>query len=200
MALEVKQAGRPRQQRVTEALLTAALEELSDNGYEKATIAAIAGRARTSKQAIYRRYENKTDLLAAALAQGFRSINLSAPQRSSVAEDLRRCLVAIVASLQETPLGGAVRALLPYRDLPPVADLFADVENEQRLVFRQIFIATAFESDMETRIDLLLGLIYFRFLIRLEDVTATEIERAIYLVLGLVPPRNPVQGPAFPGM
>ncbi|MCK7614710.1 TetR-like C-terminal domain-containing protein [Roseibium sediminicola] len=194
------EAGRPRQARVTGALLAATLSELAENGYEKTTIAAIAARARTSKQAVYRRYADKEALIAAAVEQALVTANPGPPQRGSVAEDLRLCLLNSVKALQETPLGGAIRALVPYRQRPGLAAVLAEAEEGRRLVLRQIFLATPFEADMETRIDLLLGLIYFRLLIRGQDVTEGDIETAIYLVLGLVAPRDPAAFQGLPGM
>jgi AcrR family transcriptional regulator len=193
-------SGRPQEHRVTTALLEATLSELSENGFEKCTLTAIAKRARTSKQAVYRRFQNKTDLIAAAVEHGLRAVNPTAPQRVSVAEDLRQCLSGTVSSLQETSLGGAIRALVSRRDLQPIAKALDNAENDRRLLMRQIFIATPFEADMETRIDLLLGLIYFRLLIRNVTIEPDDIERAIYLVLGLVAPRDPVSHAGLPGI
>ncbi len=183
-------AGRPQESRVTSALLEAALAELADNGFEKTTIAAVAAQARTSKQAVYRRYGGKAGLIAAAVENALASANPAPPQRGSVAEDLRQCLSNTVRALQETPLGGAIRALVPYRQDPALAAVLNEAEAGRRLILRQIFIATPFEADMETRIDLLLGLIYFRLLIRGTLITNEDIETAIYLVLGLVAPRD----------
>ncbi|WP_228929864.1 TetR/AcrR family transcriptional regulator [Roseibium aggregatum] len=193
-------AGRPREGRVSKALLGATLIELAENGYEKTTIAAIASRARTSKQAIYRRYADKGALIAASVEAALASVNPAPPQRGSVAEDLRQCLSNTVAALQDTALGAAVRALVPYRSRPDLAGVLDEAEAARRLVLRQIFIATPFEADMEARIDLLLGLIYFRLLIRNIRIETRDIETAIYLVLGLVAPRQPVPRPDLPGL
>lgn len=193
-------AGRPPERRVTVALYEAALAELSDKGFEKATIAAIASRARTSKQAIYRRFPDKVTLIAAAVDHGFQMQNLEPPLRLSVAEDLRQTLIATVEALQNTSLCGAIRALVSCRAYPPIAELLDTIENDRRLLLRQIFIATSFETDMEIRIDLLMGLIYFRLLIRNTSIGPDDIERAIYLVLGLVAPRDPAANPRLPGI
>ncbi|MHA7777556.1 TetR/AcrR family transcriptional regulator [Roseibium sp. M-1] len=193
-------AGRPQESRVSSALLEATLRELADHGYEKTTIAAVAARARTSKQAVYRRYADKGALIAAAIEEALAKVNPGPPLRGSVAEDLRHCLGNTVKALQETPLGRAIRALVPYRHLPGLARVLDEAEANRRLVLRQIFIATAFEADMETRIDLLLGLIYFRLLIRHAGIGEGDIERAIYLVLGLVAPRDPDVTTGLPGM
>ncbi|MEC9468369.1 MAG: hypothetical protein VYA18_01520, partial [Pseudomonadota bacterium] len=87
-----------------------------------------------------------------------------------------------------------------YRSRPDLAGVLDEAEAARRLVLRQIFIATPFEADMEARIDLLLGLIYFRLLIRNIRIETRDIETAIYLVLGLVAPRQPVPRPDLPGL
>ncbi|MGX1495979.1 AcrR family transcriptional regulator [Labrenzia sp. MBR-25] len=193
-------AGRPQEARVSKALLEATLMELAENGYEKTTIAAIAARARTSKQAVYRRHADKGALIAAAVEAALARVNPAPPQRGSVAEDLRQCLSNTVAALQDTALGAAVRALVPYRGRPDLAGVLDEAEAARRLVLRQIFIATPFEADMEARIDLLLGLIYFRLLIRNIRIETRDIETAIYLVLGLVAPREPAPRQELPGL
>ncbi len=192
--------GRPQESRVTSALLQATLVELAENGYEKTTIAAIAARARTSKQAVYRRYADKADLIAAAVEHGLERANPAPPQRGSVAEDLRVCLQNTATALQETPLGGAIQALVPYRHVPALAKVLDEAEENRRLILRQIFIATPFEADMEARIDLLLGFLYFRLLLRNIRLEPGAIETAIYLVLGLVAPRDPLLLAGLPGM
>ncbi|GAA0773922.1 TetR/AcrR family transcriptional regulator [Roseibium denhamense] len=169
----------------------AALNSLAAEGYEKATISAVAAQASTSKQAVYRRFADKPGLIAAAVETAFARLDPPPPQRGSVAEDLRQSLTSLVVAMQETPLGEALRALLPFRSHPVLGRVLDMAEADRRLHLRQIFIATPFETDMEVRIDLLLGLIYYRLLMRGAVIDANSIERAIYLVLGLVPPRAP---------
>ncbi|MES0882502.1 TetR/AcrR family transcriptional regulator [Roseibium sp. SCP14] len=204
MSTAKSNAGRPRDDRVTEALYAATLTELSLHGLEKTTVSAVATRARTSKQAVYRRFKDKTDMIAAAVENATAAMEPVAPQRGNVASDLRRCLTGMVEAFQNTDLGRALQTLIACPDISPFHRILEDIEENQRLVLRQIFIATPFEADMETRIDLLLGLVYYRVLFRKEDVTEPEIEAAIYLVLGLVAPRDPTPdsgaGSGLPGL
>ncbi|WFE91718.1 helix-turn-helix domain containing protein [Roseibium porphyridii] len=193
-------AGRPLDNRVTSALLDAALSEVSEHGLEKTTVAEIAARAHTSKQAIYRRFSDKTELVAAALLEAFRLSVPPPPQRASVAQDLQQCLQYYTALLHQTRLGPALRSLVPHRREQRLVAVLDEVEASQRLMLRQVLIATPFESDMETRIDLLLGLIYFRILLCGIDIRNDDIERAIYLVLGLIAPREPMPPAGLPGL
>lgn len=194
-----KLTGRPRDGRVSDALLRVTLLELAAAGYLGTTVAGVARRAATSKQAIYRRYRDKNALVAAALAHGFEAVRTEPPLRGSVAEDLRRYLSGLATALAETPLGAAVRALASYRQKPEFAVVFDEAETGQRLALRQILIATPFEADMETRIDLLLGQLYFSLVFHGDILNADDIETSIHLVLGLVAPRDPAPFSGLPG-
>ncbi|MEJ8476462.1 TetR/AcrR family transcriptional regulator [Roseibium algae] len=183
--------GRPQKTQVTEDILTTTLNGLAERGFEATTIAHVAAKAQTSKQAIYRRWPDKTAMVAAAIRSALEQASPSPPQRSNVAHDLKICLTNTVRAYQETPLGDALRALVPMQDHPELKGILNEAEDARRLVLRQIFIATPFEADMETRIDLLLGLIYFKLQIRGQQISEADIETAIHLVLGLTAPRMP---------
>lgn len=192
--------GRPREARVGDALLTAALHQVSEHGVAGATIAGIAARAGTSKQAIYRRHKDKAALIAAAVGAALLDVERPPPLRSSVAGDLRRFLAGLAGTLQDEPLRGALRALLPYRFAAAFSPVFDEVETGQRLALRQILIATPFEAGMEARIDLLLGYLHHRLLVRTGRVSDADIELVVQLVLGLVAPRDPRPDSGFPGL
>jgi len=64
-----KDAGRPRDPALDRAVLTAAADLLSEQGYRALTMDAVAGRAGTSKTAIYRRWPGKTALIIDVLAE-----------------------------------------------------------------------------------------------------------------------------------
>jgi AcrR family transcriptional regulator len=59
---------RRRGAELEQAILAAAWAELSDVGYNKLTIEAVAARAGTSKPVIYRRWANRAELVLAAWA------------------------------------------------------------------------------------------------------------------------------------
>src|SRR5260370_42383042 len=60
--------GRPRRRETDEAILTATLRCLSDQGYSRMSVDAIASSAGTTKPTIYRRWPSKEALAIAALA------------------------------------------------------------------------------------------------------------------------------------
>ena len=56
-----------RERRGDDAILEAALAEYGERGFEAMSVEAVAARAGVSKATIYRRFESKLDLVAAAL-------------------------------------------------------------------------------------------------------------------------------------
>jgi len=79
--------GRPRDERVSRAILEAALGQLLERGYGGMSMEGVAAAAGVGKPAIYRRHGNKADLVAAAI----RSLLpvLDVPDSGSTREDLR---------------------------------------------------------------------------------------------------------------
>ena len=61
--------GRPRDDKRDEAIQSAAIELMQEVGYERCTIEAIAARAHASKATIYRRWNNKQELILSAVTR-----------------------------------------------------------------------------------------------------------------------------------
>ncbi|HEV2475829.1 MAG TPA: helix-turn-helix domain-containing protein, partial [Candidatus Dormibacteraeota bacterium] len=59
---EARHAGRPRDPRLDEAVLSAALEVFMKRGYRKASLIEVARKAGVGTPAIYRRWRTKADL------------------------------------------------------------------------------------------------------------------------------------------
>jgi AcrR family transcriptional regulator len=59
--------GRPRDPAREQAILDAVLDLVAEVGYVALTVDAVAARARTSKATIYRRWQNKHDMVVAAM-------------------------------------------------------------------------------------------------------------------------------------
>ena len=195
-----RKRGRPVENRLSLQLLEMTFAEVAAKGIEATTIAAIAARAGTSKQAIYRRYRTKEQLIAAAVRYRISLAVPAAPQRGSVADDLRRYLWHLAVLFQNEPLGPVFRALLAYRQIPDFTAVLDSAQAEQRFALRQILIATPFETDMDMRIDLLLGFIYLRLVFSDARVMQDQLDRAVFLALGLVAPRDPSPFSGLPGV
>ncbi|MGH3436400.1 MAG: TetR/AcrR family transcriptional regulator [Sciscionella sp.] len=74
-----------------EAILLATLEVLSEVGYERLTIDAVATRARASKATIYRHWQGKAELTVEAIGQ-WPGTELNCPDTGSLRGDLLKVL------------------------------------------------------------------------------------------------------------
>jgi AcrR family transcriptional regulator len=72
--------GRPRDERASEAILQAALDQLAREGYARMTMESVAAEAGVARATVYRRYRDKADLVTAAVAA---SIPTPTPPRLS---------------------------------------------------------------------------------------------------------------------
>ncbi len=63
-----RRRGRPRDERVSGAILQAALDQLSAIGYARLTMEGVACQAGVSRATLYRRFRDKADLVTAAVA------------------------------------------------------------------------------------------------------------------------------------
>lgn len=77
------------------AILDAAWEEIAAVGYDRATMASVAARAGTNKAALYRRWPNRTQLLAAAIDR--RVVHLYSPSIDT--GSLRRDAIAVLETM-----------------------------------------------------------------------------------------------------
>jgi AcrR family transcriptional regulator len=65
---QARASGRPLDESVDSAILDAAWSLLLEDGYSRMSIARVAEQARVGKPAIYRRYRDKSELVAAVIA------------------------------------------------------------------------------------------------------------------------------------
>ncbi len=63
--------GRPRAERLDAAILDAAVELVASDGYQAASIDAIARKAGTTRPAVYRRHGSRAHLVVTAIARRF---------------------------------------------------------------------------------------------------------------------------------
>ncbi|MEU3483983.1 TetR/AcrR family transcriptional regulator [Streptomyces sp. NPDC033753] len=88
----VRGPGRPREERVTGAVLTAVVDLVTEQGIGAVTMDAVASRAGVSKPAMYRRWPTKQDLIIAAAES--RLGVLSVPDLGDFRAELRLVLTA----------------------------------------------------------------------------------------------------------
>jgi AcrR family transcriptional regulator len=112
--------GRPRDERVSQSILQAALGQLLERGYGAMSMEGVAAAAGVGKPAIYRRHRNKADLVAAAL----RSMlpGLDEPDTGSTLKDLR-ALAAQSRPLTQGPFVTLIGTVMAENEREP--DLMA---------------------------------------------------------------------------
>ncbi|WP_435591465.1 TetR/AcrR family transcriptional regulator [Nocardia sp. bgisy118] len=127
-------AGRARDDRIDAAVLIAARELLSENGYAELSIGGVATRSGIHRPAIYRRWPSKRHLVVAVVADllGLRPTANTGDLRA----DLTAAMRDLVAALRDTSLDRVLPALL------------ADLSNDPEL--REHFLATVFEPRRQT--------------------------------------------------
>lgn len=122
--------GRPREERVDEALAEAVRELLTETGYQNITVDLIASRAGVGKPAIYRRHRSKAELIFSVIVH---DLSETAPDDAgSLRADLRSLLHRIHGDLSDPVAGSVMSSLL--------SDVLADPELTAR--FRDTFVRT----------------------------------------------------------
>ncbi|WP_149562372.1 TetR/AcrR family transcriptional regulator [Streptomyces cacaoi] len=91
-------AERRRGAALEKALLDAAWEELTEQGYARFTMDAVVKRAGTSPPVLYRRWSDRDALARAALVHRLRELVLPVPDTGSLREDLLTLLREINAT------------------------------------------------------------------------------------------------------
>lgn len=114
--------GRPRSREADQAILQAALRLLTGQGYPRMSIEAVARAANVGKPAIYRRYRDKADLAAAAIADI--GGDMTAPVDTG---NSRADLVEFVQRVSE---------MLPQVGVPLLGTVFAERERHPELLAR----------------------------------------------------------------
>lgn len=106
------QRGRPRSESSRIAILTATRDLVMQNGYDGVTIAAIAERAGTGVQTLYRWWPDKAAIVAECVLENPVLVGLvTAPSTGDAVSDLRRWLGESYDALRVQPAGELFRAL-----------------------------------------------------------------------------------------
>ena len=201
----VRQVGRPRDPRVDEAIVGATLQLLAEGGYTSLTMEAVAALAGVGKATLYRRYAGKEQLVIDAVA------TMSEPPEVVRGASVRDELVARLEAIRrrsDSSLAGKI--------FPRLVSASADNPELMRSYRRQVLeprrgaFAAALrrgvdeglvraDVDLDYAIDLLVGPMAYRNLIRTEPPPGPELAaRVVDDVLVALAPRAGTHPPARP--
>jgi AcrR family transcriptional regulator len=150
--------GRPRLLGLDEALLAAALDEMSRVGYARMNVATVAERAGTTKTTLYSRYPSKEALATAALE------SLRGSTERQLSGDLRHDLIEELTQFRQGALrpygmsmAGAV--LAEEHQNPKLLTLFRKhIVRPRRENLRRILKAAATSGQLKPTADIELGI------------------------------------------
>ena len=162
--------GRPRSDRVHQAILEAARELLIRDGYSRLRLEHVAERAGVGKATIYRRWASKEELAAALLA------DLAAPvaieETGDTRDEMLQAVLAPLRAMTETNFGPVIRALLSQiANNPALGDRFrasivrARRDEVTKMIARGIARGDLCpDADADIATELLVGPVYFRLM------------------------------------
>lgn len=197
--------GRPRDPRTDEAILRAALELFTEHGHAGTSIEQVARRAGVGKLTVYRRWENKDELIAAAVESARGEIP------SPGADDLAGMSYAQISRVIADALPVSARTLADPGYRAMLAQVFGSSVTHPGLMAafwhnhilprrRTAHLALSRaveegvlppETDIEAVIDMTVGAVVYR-LLRPEPPDADQLLahlRAVYEQAGLIPRR-----------
>ncbi|GIG87643.1 TetR/AcrR family transcriptional regulator [Plantactinospora endophytica] len=190
-----------RNERSRRAILTAALELLAETSYPDLTVEAIAARAGVGKQTIYRWWRGKGGVILEALVDATDADGEPRlPDTGDLGADLRTVLRAIVAEFADPRLSATTRALT----IETLADdtLAAQVRDQilrpqldavkVRLRAGQDAGQVRTDVDLDQVVELLVGPVYHRWLLRTGPLTDDYADGLVALALAATsPPERP---------
>ncbi|MCX4525626.1 MULTISPECIES: TetR/AcrR family transcriptional regulator [unclassified Streptomyces] len=195
-ATKAPDAGR-RSDRSRRAILDAALALLGEVGYNKLTIEAIASRAGVGKQTIYRWWPSKAAVLLEASLTLFGDAETEAewagfPDTGDLAADLKSVLRATVDQFNDEKYAAPTRALTAAGATDPeLGASFTEQLLEPQLALYEARLRAAREAgqlaqetDLRLTVEMLLGPLTYRWLLRTGPLTHAFTDALVDRVLG----------------
>jgi AcrR family transcriptional regulator len=182
--------GRPRSSEASGLILRATVELLAESGAAGVSVDAVAARAGVSRPTVYRRWKNRTELIAAAIRDAFAQANPEAPDTADAWADLVTVLSNTIRLLTGTDLGRVLAGLVSELPRSPeLATALHLVERERRQILRQVLQRAEEQdrlrlTDMDLAVDVLLGPVYLRLLVTGDPVPSELAAQLATLVVG----------------
>ncbi len=183
--------GRPRSLASEEAILDATMQILAREGYGGLTTDKIAALAKASKSTIYRRWPSKEHMVLAAFD---RSPPLEPKNSDDLLNDLLDIVMQLVDLIRQTPLGGALPALVFERSHNAQLAEALDPVIERRREPTKAILRSAIlrgdlpkNTDLELAVDLIWGPVILRTIFTPGDVSIGALRTLLAVVVsGLI--------------
>lgn len=192
-----------RNERSRRAILAAAIELISDLGYDQTSIEAIAKRAGVGKQTIYRWWPSKGAVALEALGDSLATV-VDFQDSGDIVEDLRHHMQGVTRLLGSTRIAPVMQGLIAAAQSDPaLSRAHLDMVIEPAIVFWSARVTRAQESgelradaDPLTLIDMLFGAMYLRLLLHTRPPEPDQIDAALDIAFRGLRPAGPVAGVA----
>ncbi|WP_243717175.1 TetR/AcrR family transcriptional regulator [Actinomadura darangshiensis] len=183
-----------RSERSRRAVLGAARELVSEVGYAKVSIEAIAARAGVGKQTIYRWWPSKGAVIFDSfleLSEGEGEEGIRLPDTGDLGADLKAVMRATVAEFADPAFEAPIRALnLEIIADPALADAYreklagpVDEAKKERLRSAQRAGQLAADADLDLVLEVLYAPLYQRWLHRAGPLTPQYADALVATVL-----------------
>ncbi|WP_214316946.1 TetR/AcrR family transcriptional regulator [Nonomuraea sediminis] len=187
-----------RSERSRQAILAAARELVSESGYAKVSIEAIAARAGVGKQTIYRWWPSKGAVVFDAILDLSRAEGgeIALPDTGDIAADLRTVMRATVAEFADPAFEAPIRALtVEIANDPDLAAAYRDrlarpVEEAKKARLRSAQAAgqIAQDADLDLAVEFLYAPLFQRWLHRSGPLTPEYADALVTLTLKALAP------------
>ena len=173
-------AGRPRDERATAAILSAALALADEVGFDKLSIEGIAARAEVAKTTIYRRW---TSVSAIVMDAFLADVNRIAPlQERPTARESFLTSMRLLASAYRSPEARVLRSLIGQAQLEPaLLDAVRTRWVEPRRKIARAIVRRGVQTgelraglDADVVLDALYGPIYHRLLVPYDNAALSD--------------------------
>jgi AcrR family transcriptional regulator len=175
-----------RNEQSRRAILTAAVDLISELGYERVSIEAIAKRAGVGKQTIYRWWPSKGAVALEALNDSLAAV-VDFPDSGDIVEDLRIQMKGVTQLLGSREVGPVYQGIIAAAQCDPaisrahLEDIIepANVAFHERIDRAQDRGELRSDFDRQAMIDLLYGAIYYRLLLHTRPLEPAQIDAAL---------------------
>jgi len=184
-----RRRGRPRDERASEAILSATLRAIAEMGFSGFTMRAVADQAGVGLPTIYRRWRSKEELAREAIDAALGRA-MPVPDTGSLREDLRILLHELVDYLNDPELGGIWLSLISEsrRDgtwLESLEELTTTRRHRVRVVVQRAIDRGELPQtvDVDLFLDMVQGPMWVRMLHLHRTPTHQAAEQIISIVL-----------------